>query len=128
MANVPQLATYLSEDNNFKIQIKSANSTTGEISAAYETRFSPQGAFIDPAAQGHYAWVFSDQQGKDGVAPFNIRIIGSVRPDKRPYCIVDTWNGAYQTDNSLLLQGSRAYVNSKGVVQVTSLGTFRFAQ
>ena len=128
MANVPQLTTYVSEDNNYKIQIKSADASNGAISAAYETKFSPQGAFTDPAAVGTYAWVFSDQQGKDGVAPFDIRIAGSVRPDKRPYCIVDTWNGAYQTDNTLLMSGSRAYVNSKGVVQVTSLGTMRFAQ
>jgi hypothetical protein len=128
MSNVPQIATYMSENRAFKIQIKSANATTGEISAAYETTYSPQGSFIDQTALGHYAWVFSDQQGKDGVAPFNIRIIGSVRPDKRPYCIVDTWNGAYLTDNTLLLEGSRSYVNSKGVVQVTSLGTMKFAQ
>lgn len=127
MANVPHLATYMSEDKNFKIQIKSADASTGTISAAYETTYSPQGSFTDQTAPGTYAWVFSDQQGKDGVAPFNIRITGSIRPDKRPYCIVDTWDGAYQTDNSLLMNGSRSYVNSKGVVQVTSLGTLRFA-
>ena len=128
MASVPHLTTYTSEDKNFKIQIKSADPSNGAITAAYETTYSPQGPFTDPSAPGTYAWVFSDQQGKDGVAPFNIRIAGSIRPDKRPYCIVDTWNGAYQTDNTLLMSGSCSYVNSKGVVQVTNLGTFRFTQ
>ena len=55
-------------------------------------------------------------------APFCIRFTGSVRPDKFPYCIVDSWNGAYQTDNTMLLSGTRAYVNNKGAVQVTFLG------
>jgi hypothetical protein len=123
---VPNLTTYRSDDKNFTIKLNSADASTGTISASYETTYSPQGAFSDPSANGTYAWVFSDQQGKDGVAPFNLRIVGSIRPDKRPYCIVDTWNGAYQTDNSLFLEGSRSYVNSKGVVQVTSLGTLRF--
>lgn len=128
MATVPHLGTYLSSDNNYKIQINTANPSNGQITGAYEAKSSPEGSFIDQTAPGTYAWVFSDQQGKDGVAPFNIRIVGSIRPDKRAYCIVDTWNGAYQTDNTLLMNGSRAYVNSKGVVQVTSLGTLKFAQ
>jgi len=127
MADVPKYATYKSDDSNLTIKIEQLDASTGTIRAVYNTTYSPQGAFSDPAAPGTYAWVFSDQQGKDGVAPFDIRVTGSVRPDKRPYCIVDTWSGAYQTDNSLLLAGSRAYVNSKGVVQVTSLGTHRFA-
>jgi hypothetical protein len=127
MSNVPQLGVYQSDDNkNFKIEITAADPSNGQIQCSYSTTYSPEGPFTDKAAIGHYAWVFSDQQGKDGVAPFNIRIIGSIRPDKRPYCIVDTWNGAYQTDNTLLMEGSRAYVNSKGVIQVGSLGTLRF--
>jgi hypothetical protein len=125
--SVPKLGTYISSDNNYKIQINSANPSNGQITGAYEAKSSPEGSFIDQGATGGYAWV-TNQQGQSGVAPFNIRMIGSVRPSGFPYCIVDTWNGAYQTDNSLLMQGSRAYVNSKGVIQVTNLGNLRFAQ
>jgi hypothetical protein len=128
MSNVPQTGTYVSEDNNFKVQINSADASNGQIDALYATNYSPQGPFTSQGAIGHFDWVYSDQQGKDGVAPFSIRFVGSVRPDKRPYCIVDSWNGAYQTDNTLLLEGCRSYVNSKGVVQATSLGTLKFSK
>lgn len=128
MANVPQLGTYVSEDNNFKVQINSANSSNGQINAVYETNYSPEGPFKVEGQIGNYSWVYSDEQGKDGVAPFSIRFTASIRPSGRPYCIYDTWTGAYQVDNTLLMEGARSYVNSKGVVETMSLGTLTFSQ
>jgi hypothetical protein len=127
MSNVPQLGTYLSQDGHIKIQIESANPSNGQMTGIYATNEGPEGPFTSSGAIGIYAWV-ANQQGQAGAAPFNIRFTGSVRPDKFPYCIVDSWNGAYQTDNTLLLAGTRAYVNNKGVVQVTSLGTQKFSR
>ena len=125
MSNVPQLGTYLSQDGHIKIQIESADSSNGQITGIYATNESPEGPFTSQGTIGHYAWV-ANAQGQAGQAPFCISFTGSVRPDKFPYCIVDSWNGAYQTNNTMLLAGTRAYVNNKGVVQVTSLGTQTF--
>lgn len=128
MATVPQTGTYLSQDNKFKIQINSANPSNGVINALYATNDSPEGPFNTSGDIGHYSWVYSEKQGKNGVAPFVIRFTAGVRPEKWPYCIDDTWTGSYQEDNTLLMDGARSYVNSKGVVQVTSLGTMKFSR
>lgn len=125
MSTVPQTGTYLSQDGHVKIQIESADSSNGQITGIYATNESQEGPFTDKGSIGVYAWV-ANAQGKAGGAPFCIRFTGSHRPDKFPYCIVDTWNGAYQTDNTMLLAGTRSYVNNKGVVQVTFLGTQTF--
>ncbi len=127
MSNVPQLGTYLSQDGHIKIQIESANPSNGQITGIYATNDSPQGPFSNSGVVGSYSWV-SNSQGQAGNAPFCISFNGSVRPDGFPYCIIDHWNGAYQTDNTLLLAGTRSYVNNKGVVQVTSLGTQKFSR
>jgi len=123
---VPVLGTYLSADNHFKIQITNANPSNGQIDGVYATNESPQGPFTSQGTVGHYAWV-ANQQGQSGQAPFCINFTGSVRPNGFPYCIIDMWNGAYQTDNTMLLAGTRAYVNNQGQVQVVSLGTQKFA-
>lgn len=128
MANLPQLATYVSEDNNFKIQITSANPSNGEIDAVYETSYSPEGSFTVKGKIGQYSWVHSESQGRDGVAPFSIRFTASMRPDGRTYCIYDTWTGAYQVTDTLLMEGARSYVNSKGIVETRNLGTLTFSQ
>jgi hypothetical protein len=125
---VPELGTYVSEDNNFKIQITSANPANGQIQAVYETNYSPVGAFTVEGQIGNYAWVFSNAAGKDSVAPFCIRFAVLNRPGGRAYGIYDTWTGAYQTNNTLLMEGARSYVNNEGVVQVVSLGTLTFSQ
>lgn len=126
---VPQLGTYLSEDGNFKLEITSANPSNGQIGGTYETQYSPEGGFkVTNDSIAQYSWVFNDKQGKDGVAPFSLSIQANVRPEGRPYSIYDRWAGAYQTDNSLLMEGSRSYVNSKGVVEAMSLGTLRFTK
>lgn len=125
--SVPQLATYMSQDGTVKIQIKGANPANGEITGVIATNSSPQGPFNTQGTIGHYAWV-ANSQGKSGQAPFNINFVNSVRPDGFPYCIVDMWNGAYQTGNTMQLAGTRAYVNNQGLVQLASLGIQTFTQ
>ncbi|AUH52373.1 hypothetical protein CXB49_16950 [Chromobacterium sp. ATCC 53434] len=121
--SVPQIGTYVSADKNFSFKITSANASNGVIAGVYQANYSPIGSFKAEGEIGHYGWVFSKAQGKDGVAPFNLSFGGSQRPDGRAYNIVDSWNGAYLTNNTLLVEGSRAFVNSDGTVQVGSLGT-----
>jgi len=127
MANVPQLGTYVSEDNNFVIQIISANASNGVINAQYKASYSPQGPISVSGDIGSYAWV-TNSQGQTGVAPFHIAFSASVRPEKWPYCTCDMWNGAYQVDNTLLMDGTRSYVDNKGVIKVQTLGTLKFSQ
>ncbi|POZ62087.1 hypothetical protein [Chromobacterium alticapitis] len=126
MSSVPQVGTYVSADKNFSFKISSANPSNGVIAGAYQANYSPIGSFHTEGNIGNYSWVFNKSQGRDGVAPFNISFGGSQRPDSRPYCIVDTWTGAYLTNNTIQAEGSRAFVNSDGVVQVGSLGTQTF--
>lgn len=127
MSNVPKHGTYLSEDGNFKLQITSANSSNGQIGGTYAAQYSPEGPLhVESANIAGYSWV-SNQEGKSGNAPFSISISASVRPEGRPYSIYDRWAGAYRTDNTLLMDGSRSYVNDKGVVKVVSLGTLAFS-
>jgi hypothetical protein len=126
--SVPNLGVYMPENKSFKIQINNANPSNGQITGSYESLFSPEGAFTMDGTVGHYAWVFNDAQGKDGVAPFCISFSGSIRPTGRPYCIVDSWNGTYLDSNKMLLTGTRAYVNSKGVTESISLGTLVFSR
>ncbi|MFK7090683.1 hypothetical protein AAFM71_17890 [Chromobacterium violaceum] len=123
MSSVPQTGTYISADKNFSFKITSANPSNGVIAGVYQANYSPIGAFKVEGEVGHYGWVFNKAQGRDGVAPFNLSFGGSQRPDGRPYNIVDTWNGAYLSNNTIQAEGSRAFVNSDGVVQVGSLGT-----
>ena len=127
MGEVPELGTYVSQDNHFKIQIDSANGSTGQLTGIYASNNSPEGGDLTQKGQiGSFGWVYSQTQGKSGVAPFVITINGSSRPDGFPYCVIDNWTGAYRPDNTLLLAGARSHVNSKGVVEVTSLGTMTF--
>ncbi|AMP03558.1 hypothetical protein [Collimonas pratensis] len=127
MSNVPAIGTYTSADKNFTLKISSANPSNGVITGVYSANYSPIGAFSVEGNVGNYGWVFSKSQGKDGVAPFNLSFGGAQRPDQRPYNIVDNWNGAYLTDNTILVEGTRSFVNSDGVVEVGSLGTLRFS-
>ncbi|MCU6497050.1 hypothetical protein LPN04_04495 [Rugamonas sp. A1-17] len=128
MSNVPVLGTYTSEDKNFTFKIGAANPSNGVISGVYIASYSPVGPLNTEGNVGSYAWVFNKSQGKDGVAPFTIGFGGSVRPEPgRAYCINDVWTGVYQTDNSILAEGVRSFVNQDGTTQVRSLGTLRFA-
>ncbi|MBS1914313.1 MAG: hypothetical protein JST22_20150 [Bacteroidetes bacterium] len=126
MATVPLLGTYLSSNGNFKIDITSANPSNGEIQGTYAANYSPVGPITENGSIGTYAWV-SNSAGQAGGTPFSIRFQVGVRPGGFPYCVMDSWTGAYLTDNTMLLEGARSYVDNKGVVQVGSLGTLLFS-
>mgnify|MGYP003571930748 FL=1 len=125
---VPQVGKYVSEDNNFSINIMSTDSWKGVINAVYNATYGPEGPITVSGNIGGYSWVYNESQRKDGVAPFSIRFTANLRPKNRFYSIYDTWTGAYQANNTLLMSGVRSYVNSKGTVQVRSLGTMTFAK
>ncbi len=125
--SVPRYGTYVSEDNNFKVDIAKADPNNGQIEYTYETTYSPDGGFKAEDQIGHYSWV-SDNQGKSGTPPFSISFFATNRPEGRPYCIYDTWTGAYQVNDTLLMEGARSYVNNEGVVETMSLGTLTFSQ
>lgn len=125
---LPQHGVYKSDDGVQKITISSTNSSNGQITGVYESSSSPVGALSISNMKGDYMWVHSKEAGRDGVAPFVIRFSAKQRPDGRPYSIVESWDGGYQTDGTMLLTGTRAYVTQDGVVQSISLGTKVFAQ
>lgn len=124
---VPQHTTYSTKDGSFAIKIKDSDGSTGALSGEYKAKVSPEGAFNDPLpVTGGFGWVHSDRKGREDVAPFPLQVLAVKRADKFRYCVTDNWTGAYQEDNSLLMSGSRSYVNSQGVVTVESLGTQTF--
>jgi hypothetical protein len=128
MMGVPIYGTYVSANKAFSIQITDANASNGNITGTYSANYSPAGPLSYQGSIGVYGWVFNKGLGRDGVAPFVIRFVTGFRPEPgRPYCINDTWTGAYQADNTMLLEGARVYVNSDGVVSVGSLGTLKFS-
>ncbi len=126
-AKVPQFGKYVAEGGNYSIEITSTNSSIGQITAEYNASYSPAGPLNVKGNIGQYAWVYSNSQGKNGVAPFGIRFGMKVRPKGWPYVIFENWTGAYQVDNTLLLSGVRSYVNSDGVIEVRTLGTKNFS-
>ena len=125
---VPQYGKYVAEGENYSITITSANSTTGQITAEYKANNSQVGPLNVSGNIGKYSWVYSNSQGTDGVAPFGIRFQMPVNPSGYPYNICDSWTGAYQVDNSLLMSGVRSYINNDGIVEVRSLGTKKFSK
>jgi hypothetical protein len=127
--SVPQLSVYMPENKAFKIQIDSATPSNGHINGTYESQFSPEGGFSATGHIGTYSWVTSDAaQGKSGVAPFCIRFSGVTRSSNFDYCIYDTWNGVYLDNDTMLLTGTRGYVNSRGVIESICLGTHVFSK
>ncbi|KAI0558152.1 hypothetical protein FGB62_230g014 [Gracilaria domingensis] len=124
---LPNHGTYTSDDGVHKIIITRTVSSNGQIDGDYVSSSSPAGPLSISSLKGDYMWVKSKEQGRDGVAPFTIRFWAKQRPDGRPYAIIDSWSGGYQKDNTMLLSGTRAYVNEDGVVQAISLGTKVFS-
>ncbi len=121
----PKLGTYVSEGEQFKIEIKSADPQKGQIKATYSAANSPEGPF-EVDCDGGYAWV------KAEAAPFNIRFTAGYRPGGHDYkkwhfCIYDTWTGIYQAGDKLLMDGSRSYVSDKDERLVKSLGELVFS-
>ena len=123
---LPYHGTYTADDGVQKITISSTNSSNGQIKGSYESAYTPVGP-LSVSASGNFNWVNNKSLGRDGVAPFNIRFSALQRPDGRPYCIVDEWNGAYTTDNTMVLAGTRALVKEDGDIQAISLGTKVFS-
>ena len=124
---VPQHTAYATKDGSFAIKIIDSNGSTGALSGEYKAKVSPEDAFSGPQPwTGGFGWVHSDKMGRDDVAPFPLQVQVTKRADKFRYCVTDNWTGVYQEDNSLLMSGSRSYVNSKGNVTVESLGTQTF--
>ena len=66
--------------------------------------------------------------GHDGVTPFVIEFTAFQRPTGRAYAIYDIWSGAYQKNDSMILTGTRAYVNEQGVISSIVLGTQVFSK
>eukprot|EP00737_Agarophyton_chilense_P000159 gb/GEZJ01000186.1/.p1 GENE.gb/GEZJ01000186.1/~~gb/GEZJ01000186.1/.p1 ORF type:complete len:128 (-),score=13.63 gb/GEZJ01000186.1/:248-631(-) len=124
---LPERGTYTSDDGVQKISIYATNSSNGQVDGEYASSSSPVGSLSISSLKGDFMWVNSNAAGRDGVAPFVIRFWAKQRPEGRPYSIIDSWIGGYQTDNTMLLSGSRAYVNQEGVVQAISLGTKVFS-
>lgn len=124
---VPELTTYATKDGSFAIKITGSNGSTGALTGEYKAKVSPEDAFSGPQPwTGGFGWVHSDKMGRDDVAPFPLHILVVKGADKFRYCVTDNWTGVYQENNSLLLSGSRSYVNSKGNVTVESLNTQTF--
>lgn len=124
---VPFTGTYKSEDGVYKITISSVNSYHGIFSGKYESAKSPEGALNIGDITGSFRYVMSKSEGRDGVAPFIIGFSTTYRADGRVYAIRDAWEGVYQVGDTLLLTGSRAYVNDDGTTSSTSLGTKTFS-
>lgn len=124
---VPSLKTYTSKDGNFSIKIKTSNGSTGQVTCDYVAKTSPEGQINDTQSIGGFGWVHNDALRRNDVAPFPIQVSGSKRGDQFSYAIVDSWNGAYQPNDTLLMTGSRSYVNSKGLIKVEDLGSQTFA-
>ncbi|NET81369.1 MAG: hypothetical protein F6J94_05195 [Moorea sp. SIO1F2] len=126
-SKLPELGTYVSEDNNFTIQITDKDSSIGRITAVYTTTYSPVGAFSKSGNIGNFGWVTNQEKGRCcDTAPFSISFTLQERPSGWPYAIRDTWAGAYLDGNKLQMGGVRSYVNKEGVVEVSSLGTLTF--
>jgi hypothetical protein len=126
---VPQYGKYVAEGENYSITITSTKSSIGQITAEYKANNSQVGPLKVSGNIGKYSWVYSNSQGKRShVAPFGIRFDMSVRPSGYQYNIYDSWTGAYQVDNSLLMSGVRSYINNDGIVEVRSLGTKKFSK
>ncbi|WP_298517448.1 hypothetical protein [uncultured Kordia sp.] len=124
---VPNLGKYKSPNKTIEIEINSANPSNGTIQAEYENEFTPVGVLSVKGQLGEYRWV-DNPGGGSGTAPFTINFTASSRPAGRPYSITEIWNGYYTKKNTLLLTGTRGYVNKNGDVVSVGLGTVEFSQ
>ena len=125
--SLPLVGTYISEDQNFTLEITSTDSWTGTAKGTYKTSYSPVGPFTVQGDVGHYSWVANSPNGA-GTAPFAIDFTGFQRPNGFPYVVNDKWNGIYLTNNTIRAEGTRAYINSAGVTEISTLGTLVFTR
>lgn len=119
---LPTLGLYIAGNKTMRIEITSADPSTGVIEGTYENDYTPEGTMIVKGKIGGYAWV-NNNDGGDGSAPFSINFTVSERPTDFPYCLVDFWNGFYSKSNSIIITGTRSYVKNDGTTQSIGLGT-----
>lgn len=125
MASVPQLGTYTSSNDAYKITISETNSSKGSISGTYNSKYTPIGELEVEGNIGGYSWVTNDS---GDLTPFAINFQVSQRPSGRPYYIIERWSGYYTSSNVLVMTGIQGYVNGDGEVSTICLGTYDFAQ
>ena len=64
-----------------------------------------------------------------GTVPCSVAFNVGERPNpSRPYAIRDSWVGIYESETTFLLEGTRSYLDTKGIKEVGSLGTLRFSR
>lgn len=128
-SKLPELGTYVSENNKFKIEITETNSKIGQITAVYTTNCSPVGSFSKSGNIGNFSWVTNKEKGRSyDTPPFSIGFTVVKRPSGFPYAIRDAWAGAYLDGNKIKMAGVRSYINGEGVVKVSSLGKLTFSK
>jgi hypothetical protein len=120
--------TFTSQDGNFAFTLQTFGTSTGAITGEYVAKTSPEGQADDKQSTGAFGWVHNDRTGTNDQPPYPIHFMGVKRGDQLRYAIVDIWNGVRQNDKTLLMSGSRSYVNSQGVVKVEPLGTQAFSK
>ena len=127
MADLPLTGTYTAQDsdnNTYQIHITSATPWDGQINGSYTASDGPFGLFTKEEGQiGKYFWVGSPAGGN---VPFSVYFVLVVRPGGWPYCICDTWTGAYMEDNTLLMEGVRSFVSADGTLKLTSFRELKF--
>ena len=119
--SVPILGIYRPANKDYFIEVAEATPANGQIHGGYGARFAPEGG-MKSGLIGFYAWVNS---AGNNSAPFVISFRGFSRP--AGHVVLDQWNGFYRKDDTMLLTGTRAYVNEDGTSESICLGTMLFA-
>jgi hypothetical protein len=128
MASIPLTGTYVAHDwttgNDYMIQITSATSRDGQLNGTYTASDGPYGPFTTEAGPlGRYFWVGS---AGGGDTPFSVYIAAVLRPGGWPYCICDTWAGAYLKENLIVMEGARCLVTNEGKVRLSTFKESKF--
>lgn len=122
----PRPGTYASNSGEYTIVIRAYDGPTSKVFAEYSTTSSPKGPLGEGGQTfGAYFWI-NDSVPKDGATPSAIRFDTMFRPEGSPYCILDSWTGVYEEDDSMLLEGARSYIDEDGAQEVYSLGRQAF--
>lgn len=121
--SAPKPGTYTSDDGVQTIEISSAQVSNGEITGNYESKSSPAGSIKERIDYGNFSYVDAVHPNQ----PYMIRFRILQRPSGFPYALSDSWYGLYQSGNSMLLTGVRAYGDGSPDAQSISLGTKTFS-
>ena len=115
--------TYVSDDEQFTLIITNSDYQTGNFTGTFTSINSPLGSITYNAILGRYNFV--------GTHHYPCQLGFSVNVRHSPdwtYDQSDYWCGSRTSDGSLLMSGSRAYVNGEGVYQVFSFDQVKFKQ